>query len=262
MQVVVALHVFPPAIFAVIHGARFYRWRGILMFVAIIVMVGNVFENVGVRTGFPFGHYYFTDLMGPKIFAVPIMLGLAYVGMGYLSWTLARMILGDLRAPLAGVRIVTLPVVATFIMVAWDLSMDPVWATVLRAWVFPGGGAYFGVPLSNFAGWYLTVYSIYQLFALYSCRRASTSAPLPPAYWRQPVLFYAVSAAGNLLLALPQTRFTVVAGPTGTQWRVSDISATCALVTIFTMGAFALLAWVRLRDQQSEAEPRDLESND
>lgn len=232
------------------------------MFVLIILMVGNVFENVGVRTGFPFGHYYFTDLMGPKIFAVPIMLGLAYVGMAYLSWTLARLILGDLRAPLAGSRIVTLPLVAAFIMVAWDFSMDPVWATVLRAWVFPGGGAYFGVPISNFAGWYLTVYVIYQLFGLYLRSHASSFASLPPGYWRQPVLFYAVSAAGNLLLVLPQTRFTVVSDPAGTLWRVSDITATCALVTILTMGAFVLLAWARLTGQKSKAEPRDLESND
>jgi putative membrane protein len=251
MLAVVALHVFPPAILAVIHGARFYRSRGILTFVAIIIMVGNVFENVGVRTGFPFGHYYFSELMGPKIFAVPIMLGLAYVGMAYFSWTLGRLILGDLRAPLAGFRVVTLPLVAAFIMVAWDFSMDPVWATVLRAWIFPGGGAYFGVPASNFAGWYLTVYVIYQLFALYLRGRANNSVPLPRAYWRQPVLFYTVSAAGNLLLVLPQGRFNVVSDPSGTQWRVSDITATCALVTIFTMGAFALLAWVRLSDQKS-----------
>jgi len=262
MEAVVALHVFPPAIFAVSHGAKFYRWRGILMFVLIVLVVGNAFENVGVLTGFPFGHYYFTDLMGPKIFAVPIMLGLAYVGMAYLSWTLARLVLGEGPAPLSGSRIVTVPLVAGFIMVAWDFSMDPVWATVLRAWVFPGGGAYFGVPISNFAGWYLTVYVIYQLFALYWRSRASKSAPLPPAYWRQPVLFYAVSAAGNLLLVLPQSRFTVVSDPAGTRWRVSDITATCAWVTILTMGAFALLAWVRLADPKPTVEPRDLESND
>jgi len=41
-------------------------------------------SNLGVRTGFPFGHYSFTNLMGPKLFAVPILLGLAYVGMAYM----------------------------------------------------------------------------------------------------------------------------------------------------------------------------------
>jgi putative membrane protein len=46
-------------------------------------------------------------------------------------------------------------------MVAWDLSMDPVWSTVMHSWIWLQGGAYFGVPVSNFLGWYLTVYVIY-----------------------------------------------------------------------------------------------------
>jgi putative membrane protein len=142
-------------------------------------------------------------------------------------------------------------------MVAWDLSQDPVWATVLHAWIFPGGGAYFGVPISNFLGWYLTVYVLYQSFALYLRERLPDSKSLPPGYWRQAVFFYTVSAAGNLLLMLPQTRFRVVADPTGVQWRVSDITTTCALVTIFTMGAFALMAWVRLADRTSAGSRRD-----
>jgi uncharacterized membrane protein len=105
----------------------FYRWRGILAFFTICPVVGNIFENVGVRTGFPLGHYYFTDLMGPKPFAVPIQLGLAYLGMAYLSWTLARLISGGMRNPLEGSRVVTRPLVAAFIMVAWDFSQDPAW---------------------------------------------------------------------------------------------------------------------------------------
>jgi uncharacterized membrane protein len=48
-------------------------------------------------------------------------------------------------------------------MVAWDLASDPVWATIVRAWVWRDGGVYFGVPLSNFFGWYLNVYILYQL---------------------------------------------------------------------------------------------------
>jgi uncharacterized membrane protein len=123
---VVALHVFPPAIFAFIHGAMRYRVRGILTFIAICLVVGNVSENVGVRSGFLFGRYFFTDVMGPKFLAVPVLLGLAYVGMAYLSWTVAGLILGETEGPLEGRRVISLPLVASVIMVAWDLSMDPV----------------------------------------------------------------------------------------------------------------------------------------
>jgi len=253
MPAVVALHVLPPIVFAFIHGALLYRTPGILTFFAICLVVGNIIENVGVRTGFPFGHYYFTDLMGPKLFAVPIQLGLAYLEMAYLSWTLARLILGSMRTPLVGSRVVTLPLVAAFIMVAWDFSQDPVWSTILHLWVWRQGGAYFGVPVSNFLGWYLTVFVFYQLFALYLRGRSTNLDPLPSKYWTLAVLVYAVSAAGNILLVIPRAGVSVVSDPTGAQWKVSDITGASALASIFTMGAFALLAWVRLADQEADS---------
>jgi uncharacterized membrane protein len=246
MPAIVALHVFPPAVFAFFHGRLLYRTRGILIFFAISLFVGNLVENLGVLTGFPFGRYQFTDLMGPKLFAVPLMLGLAYLGMGYLSWTLARVILGGMREPLAGSRVVTVPLAAAFLMVAWDFSMDPVWSTIMHAWIWQNGGPWFGVPVSNFLGWYLNVYIIYQLFALYLRGRAVSTDPLPSDYWHLALLFYALSAAGNILLVIPRAAPSVVADPAGTQWRVSDITAACALASLFTMSAFALLAWTRL----------------
>jgi len=255
MLTVVALHVLPPVLFALIHGAMLYRTRGILLFVAICLVVGNLFENLGVRTGFPYGHYYFTSLMGPKISVVPVFLGLAYVGMAYLSWCLANILLTNFRSCLAGARVVTVPLLAAVIMVAWDLAMDPIWSTVVHAWIWQRGGPYFGVPVSNFFGWYFVVYIIYQLFALYLRNRPVISQPLPPNYWHLPIVFYAASAAGNLVLAIPQHGISVVTDPTGVQWKVSSIVAACAVVSICLMGSFALLAWLRLA-QSNAKTPR------
>jgi uncharacterized membrane protein len=252
---IVALHVFPPLVFALLHGAALYRTRGILAFFTLSLVTGNVFENLSVLTGFPFGRYYFTGVMGPKLLHVPILLGLAYLGMGYLSWTLGGLVLGGSRSPLIGSRVVTLPLAAAFIMVAWDLAMDPVWSTIVHAWIWIQGGAYFGVPVTNFLGWYLTVYIFYQLFALYLRGRPLGARPLPPSYWRLAVLFYGVSAAGNILLAIPQAGRAIVSDPSGAQWKVTDVTGACALVSIFAMGAFTLLAWVRLADQCSEEQP-------
>jgi len=183
---------------------------------------------------------------------VPILLGLAYVGMAYLSWTLACVILGGMKAPVVGSRVITIPLVAGFLMVAWDLSQDPIWATILRCWVWRNGGAYFGVPVSNFLGWYLTVYIFYQLFALYLRGRPPMPGPLSVSYWYQALIFYGVSAAGNFLLIIARPGLSGVSDATGKQWNVGDITGTCALVTLFTMGAFALLAWIRLSDQKGE----------
>jgi putative membrane protein len=247
---VVALHVICPLIFALIHGAKVYGWRGIGVFVGVSLVIGNLFENLGVLTGFPFGRYYFTDVMGPKIFFVPVLLGLAYVGMGYLSWTLACVIEGP--NPLKGSRVLLLPLIATFLMVSWDLSQEPIWATIVKAWIWVEGGPYFGVPLSNFAGWFLVAYVQYQLFALYLKGRSFGSLPasLPLAWLRLPVLFYAVSASGNLLLMLMPRMLPVVSDPAGKLWQVRDIIGTCGLVSIFTMGAFAVIAWARLNNSK------------
>ena len=248
----VALHVLPLLIFALIHGAISYRLRGILMFFAICFVIGNGFENLGVATGFPFGRYYFTDAMGPKLFQVPILLGLAYMGMGYLSWTLGRVILGNLRSPLVGARVVMLPLVAAFIMVAWDFANDPVWANINRLWIWRHGGAYFGVPTTNFLGWYLVVYLIYQSFAIYLGERFPGSNPLHSSYWHWAVIFYALSAAGNIIIVIPKPAPAVVFDATGTPWNVSAITGACAVVSTFVMGAFTVIAWARLLDQTRE----------
>ena len=252
MMGVVALHVLPLLVFALIHGVMSYRMHGILIFFAMCLVVGNVFENLGVATGFPFGRYYFTDAMGPKLFQVPILLGLAYVGMGYLSWTLGRVILGYLRTPLVGAQVITLPLVASFIMVAWDFANDPVWSNINRLWVWQHGGAYFGVPLTNFVGWYFVVYLIYQSFAIYLRERSANDNPMPSGYWRWAVIFYALAATGDIIIVLPKPTPAVVFDPTGTSWNVSGITGACALVSSFAMGAFTLIAWVRLLDQTTK----------
>lgn len=100
-------------------------------------------------------------------------------------------------------------------MTAWDLAMDSVWSTIVHAWIWQRGGSYFGVPLTNFLGWYLAVYIIYQPFALYLLRRPLSSKPLPLAYSRAPIIFYAASAAGNLALLIPHHRISAVTDAAG-----------------------------------------------
>lgn len=240
---IVVLHVLPPALFALIHGARIYRMRGILVFTALCLGMATFFESVSLRTGFPFGHYWFTNLMGPKLFDLPILLVLAYVGMGYLSWVVAVAILDCQNAPLSGKNVVCLPLLASFVMTAWDFSMDPVWADIDHAWVWRDGGSYYGVPVSNFAGWILTAYVFYQLFALYV--RYRVSVPSPRGHWRLAILFYAASAAGNFLVVAPASLGTVFVDHAGKHWMISGILWACRLVSIFLMIPLGLIAWLK-----------------
>jgi putative membrane protein len=236
--------------FALVHGARQYRLRGILVFAAICIVVGNLSENLGVVTGFPFGRYYFVELMGPKLFHVPVLLGLAYIGMSYVSWVLGCAIAGKSPKSASDASVVVVPMVASFIMVAWDVAQDPVWSTVLHGWVWLDGGPWFGVPVSNYIGWYATVFLIYQIFALFLRWKPMIERPLNPAWSRTAVLFYAVCAAGNVLQTLRRPDAAFVQDPAGHWWRVVDITAASALVSIFVMGAFAALAWTKLVKQQ------------
>lgn len=245
MPLLAATQALPACLFVLIHGARAYRSRGILVFVSISLLVGYIAEALGVHTGFPFGPYHFTDGMGPKLFEVPILMGPAYVGMGYISWTVARVIVApaNTQSDLAGLRVITLPLAASFVMVAWDIAIDPVLSTFAHYWTWTRGGSFFGVPITNFLGWYATNYLIYQFFALYLRKRPSTSSFTKQN--RLAVLFYAVCAAGIVFRALVVSGSGVAVDPAGASWRVSDINAASALAAIFIMGAFVTLALVR-----------------
>ena len=240
---IVTLHVIPPALFALVHGARIYRSRGILIFATLCLGVGTFFESLSLRTGFPFGYYRFTGLMGPKLFDLPILLALAYVGMGYLSWVLAIVILDCQNEPLSGRNIILVPLAASFAMTAWDFSMDAVWADIDHAWVWRDGGSYYGVPTSNFFGWFLTVYIFYQLFALYLRNRVIMRSPT--THWRLAILFYAASAAGNLLVVAPPSMGGHFVDAAGKQWAISGILWASRLVSILLVVPLSLMAWVK-----------------
>lgn len=242
---IVVLHVLPPAAFALVHGRRLYGTRGILVFSAFCLGSGTFFEILGLRTGFPFGEYFFTSVMGPKIANLPILLAFAYLGMGYLAWIVASIILG--AAPGSRSRVVVLPVIAACMMTAWDLAMDPVWCNVDRAWVWQRGGPYFGVPWTNYAGWFLTTWVGYQLFALWVRGGAAQAAT---AGWnRLAVLMYGIAALGNLLLAVPSALPAVVprtiTDAAGRHWPTSDAIAASILISMLAMMPTALLAWFR-----------------
>lgn len=254
LLVVLGMHVLPALAFALVHGALRYRVRNSIAFVLLFLIVGNVIENLGVATGFPFGHYYFTDGMGPKLFQVPIFLGLAYVGLGYISWVLAEILVKDANSRRANVLRVA--AVAAVIMTSWDLSQDPVWSTVLHLWTWTTGGAYFGVPSSNFLGWLLTTFLIYLCFALLlnadgrmreRSEKENLRSSMGSSHMWAAVAFYALAAAGNVLLLISRPPVAVVADPTGTQWRVRDITFAGALVSIFLMGAFVCWASLKLK---------------
>ena len=196
VPILIPLLVLVPLAFALFHGAQRYRWSGILIFLVLCLVVSNVLENTSILTGFPFGHYYYTSDLGPKLFLVPLLIGPAYFGTGYLAWVLSTVLVGDVRPKASAFTTFAVPFIASFMMVAWDLGMDPTSSTIRHSWIWEQGGGYFGVPLTNYLGWFFTVYVFFQLFALYlRLRKASRDEEepaLPRSYYAQAIVMYAV----------------------------------------------------------------------
>jgi uncharacterized membrane protein len=252
-----ALATFVPFIFFFAHGSLSYRLRDLLVFAAITLVVSNVFENMSVLTGFPFGHYQYTDNLGPKLFLVPVLIGPAYLGTAYLAWTIARVISGATLSPLPGHLTFTVPLLAAFMMVSWDLSFDPIFSTINHAWIWQDGGSYFGVPFSNFLGWLLTTFVFLQLFALYLRTRAhisSTDEQPSRIESLQAIVFYGLLGLGYLLNSLTMNMSGTVTDAAGMVWRLQDIYAVTGLIALFTMGTFTLFGLVRLMEMPPTVE--------
>lgn len=147
--------------FALIHGAFRYRWKGILAFLVVCLVVSNLFENTSILTGFSFGHYHYTT--GPKLFLVSWFIGPSYFAIAYLAWMLAIVLIGEVRREGSWFTTVAVPVIASAVMVMWDLTLDPTASTIKHLWIWEQGGGYFGVPLTNYLGWFFTVYVFLQL---------------------------------------------------------------------------------------------------
>src|SRR5256712_8575617 len=120
--------------FTLIQGMKRYPWKGIAVFIVITLIVSGIMENLSILTGFPFGHYYYTDALGPKVTLVPILIFPSYIAFGYLAWVLSTLIVGIFRRVATMFTTVAVPLVASFMMVAWDLSLDPIASTINKAW--------------------------------------------------------------------------------------------------------------------------------
>jgi hypothetical protein len=83
--------------FAIMHGMRRYGWRHFVVFFILTFVISWSYETSSILTGFPFGHYVYTDKLGPKLWLVPLLIMPAYFSMGYIAWTLGHVRLAGFR---------------------------------------------------------------------------------------------------------------------------------------------------------------------
>jgi putative membrane protein len=139
-------------------GAADVGRRRTALFAACVWPVALLAELSSTRTGIPFGLYHYTgSTRGQELFIanVPFVDSLSFTFLAYASFCLARGARGAGGAAPARLGLAGL---SGALMMLLDVVIDP--AAVRgdrwflgRIFYYPGGGEYFGVPLSNFLGW-------------------------------------------------------------------------------------------------------------
>jgi len=107
-------------------------------------------EYVGVSTGWPYGDFVYGVSLGPMIAGIPAALPVFFLPIVVNAYLLCVLLLGDRAAS----RLVRLAVVIPAV-VTMDVVLDPA-AVSLGFWSYEGGGVFYDVPLSNYAGWVLS----------------------------------------------------------------------------------------------------------
>jgi len=127
-------------------------------FFIIAATVSFIWEFIGVTTGIPFGQYSYTTSLSPALGPVPLFIPLLWCALGYFCMEASDYY-----------------IMASALMVSLDLSFDPVFSSSLHLWTWQSQGEYFGVPLSNFFGWFLASLTFFAIFFLATKRRTRSS---------------------------------------------------------------------------------------
>ena len=114
-----------------------------LLSIILIFCTGILVEFLGVNYGLLFGEYSYGKNLGPKLFEVPILIGM--------NWVILTVISGSISNYISkGSKILSILLGST-LMLFIDFFIEPV-APMLDFWEFKNSI----VPLSNYSGWFMT----------------------------------------------------------------------------------------------------------
>ena len=204
------------------------RPAAIKMFLIGIIGAFLFEEFVGLQSGL----YYFTDLMGPRIDKAPLAIGLSWMAVFYMGWFMANLVCDGAPSPRKNSipRIIVKAAVAALIVSASDLAADPV-SVEGGLWVWVDGGPFFGVPYSNYIGWFFVgtiILSIIGIVNRSNCDESIDFAPFGP----------------KLCSIAPLLAF----GLMGITFIVGNYAGIMGVVEFYAMGATFLIALVKWFD--------------
>ncbi|MGH7779865.1 MAG: carotenoid biosynthesis protein [Candidatus Binataceae bacterium] len=145
--------------------------RTTILFTILTYIVALACEWSSVHNGFPFGLYHYLDATRGRelwIIGVPFMDSLSFTFLGFASYTVALLLCSPLYRSGWDLRILDtwkirraprVWLMAALFMVMIDMIVDPLsvlgdkWFLGKIFWYDPPG-PHFGVPISNYLGWY------------------------------------------------------------------------------------------------------------
>lgn len=147
-------------------------WRTVCWFTVIGYLIAFASEVCSINTGFPYGWYYYIDATKDRelwLAGVPFFDSLSYVFLAYCSYATALFALSPIKAWRWDVVTLetrtlrkSLPVLflGSLFQVFLDIIIDPVALQGSRWFLgqiygYRETGIHFGVPLSNYLGWWL-----------------------------------------------------------------------------------------------------------
>ncbi len=152
-----SLHILFGAATTLLFGLLFVGPRKTFAFFAAATVISLSMELPGTGTGFPFGAYSYSNLLGFKIAdRVPYSIPLSWFYMGFTSLILASIIVSRRRQHHCTAWSLA---VGVYFLTVWDLALDPAMASQylpLHFWIWHETGPYFGMPIRNLVGWSLT----------------------------------------------------------------------------------------------------------
>ncbi len=153
-------------------------------YLLITVGGGLAVEAIGVRTGWPFGDYNYSDELQPQLLGVPIVIPLAWAMMAYPALVVARRLTRNW---------LLIAVIGAWALASWDLFLDPMMVAE-GYWVWTGNATQFpgldGIPAVNLLGWAGTAFVMMLLLDRLGHRRADD---------RQPALMYLWTYVGGVV---------------------------------------------------------------
>ncbi len=244
------------AAFVVLHTLALYKPAGAVAYFATAATVGLGLEACSTATGFPFG-FYVHYAEGPRAFDVPVVVVAAWVILAWLAWILARVIVGEIHN--RRLSVVVTPVVATLIVGGYDLVIDPIGAYVRHMFAYRSPSGVLGVPLSNYIGWLITGWVLFQTFALIERRwRRDPATSTRSALLMPSIIWFGLGLQVNLgLLRAGDATTTIQGVPVA----LADIYETSAEMTWFMMGLVVVISVIRLYQGTPATSPEIADSS-